>query len=50
MELNNGKFQIDGINVTDLCKKYDTPIFVYDGNKIEKQYKRLEKAFLFIRP
>jgi diaminopimelate decarboxylase len=45
MELNNGKFQIDGINVTDLCEKYDTPVFVYDGNKIEKQYKRLEKAF-----
>jgi diaminopimelate decarboxylase len=26
-------------------KKYDTPVFVYDGNKIVKQFKRLEKAF-----
>jgi hypothetical protein len=27
MELNNGKFQIDGINVTDLCEEIRHPGF-----------------------
>ena len=28
-----------------LAKKYDTPLYVYDADKIESQYKRITKAF-----
>jgi diaminopimelate decarboxylase len=45
MELNEGQYFIDGIAVLDLCKKYDTPLYVYDGNIIERQYNRLKNAF-----
>ncbi len=45
MKLINNRYEIDGIAVTDLCEKYDTPLYVYETAKMEKQYKRLKKAF-----
>ena len=45
MELSNGLYQIDGINVLDLCSKYDTPLYVYDTAKMAEQYNKMMNAF-----
>lgn len=45
MELVNEQYSIQGIVLTDLCKEYGSPLFVYDGAKILSQYERLTKAF-----
>lgn len=45
MELINNQFCIQNIPVTSLVEKYEAPIYVYDTDKISKQYKRLKQAF-----
>jgi diaminopimelate decarboxylase len=45
MELVNGQYEIGGISVLELCKKYDTPLYVYDAAIIERQYNKLMNAF-----
>lgn len=45
MKLVNNKYQISGIDVMDLCSKYDTPVYVYDSSVMENQYNRLLKSF-----
>lgn len=45
MELVNGQYEIDGVKVLDVCKTYDTPLYVYSAKKIEQQYNRLIQAF-----
>jgi len=45
MELVNGKYMVDGMSVTELCKKYDTPLYLYDTSKMEAQYNLLTDAF-----
>jgi diaminopimelate decarboxylase len=45
MELINSQYVIDSIPVCDLIEKYGSPLYVYDTSRMEKQYKRLEKAF-----
>jgi len=45
MELKNNQYYIDNIKLRDLCKQYGTPLYVYDGNKIETQFNKLVKAF-----
>jgi len=45
MELINGEWFIDGINVNELCEKYDTPLYVYNAKKMEDQYRQMESAF-----
>ena len=49
MDLLKNKYVIDGIPVKNLIKKYGTPMYVYDTSKMEDQYKRLEKAFMYTR-
>lgn len=44
MELTNGAYKINGKSVKELCKKYGTPLFVYDSSRIISQYKKMEKA------
>lgn len=39
------QYKIGGIPVSDLVKEFDTPLYVYEADKIKKQYKRLAKAF-----
>ena len=34
-----------GVDPVKLCEKYGSPLYVYDASIIEKQYKRLVKAF-----
>lgn len=35
----------EGISFLSLCEKYDCPLYVYDGNIIERQYNKLHSAF-----
>lgn len=45
MKLKDGKFQIGGLAVEELCKEFDTPLYVYDFDRMTTQYERLKKAF-----
>ena len=45
MELNKGKYVIDGVPVMDLIKKYDSPLYVYETARIRSQYERITSAF-----
>lgn len=45
MKLNNNKYEIGGINVLEICQKYQAPLYVYDTARIEQQYLRLKSAF-----
>ena len=35
MEFINEQYQIEGVNVLDLCKEYDTPVYVYNTAKMQ---------------
>ncbi|MGB4974522.1 MAG: diaminopimelate decarboxylase, partial [Cyclobacteriaceae bacterium] len=45
MELNNGTYKIQGLNVLDICQEFGTPLYVYDAEKISKQIQNLKNAF-----
>lgn len=45
MELKNGKYHIGNVPVEELCENYDTPLYVYDCDKMASQYKTLNNAF-----
>ncbi len=45
MELVNNQYQIQGVNVLDVCSEYGTPLYVYDADKIVSQYQTLKNAF-----
>ncbi|MCO5247652.1 MAG: diaminopimelate decarboxylase [Chitinophagales bacterium] len=45
MNLVNGRYEIDGVSVLDMCTEFGTPLYVYDSNVIEAQYNRLKQAF-----
>ena len=45
MELVNNQYQIQGVNVLDVCAEYGTPLFIYDAEKIVSQYQKLKNAF-----
>ncbi len=46
MELVNSKYEFTGgIDPLALCKEFGTPLYVYDAAVIEKQYKRIVKAY-----
>lgn len=45
MELKNNQYYIGGLKVLDLCNEFDTPLYVYDADKIGTQYKKLNEAF-----
>jgi diaminopimelate decarboxylase len=45
IEKTESGFQIGGIDVKELCSKYDTPIYVYDTAVMKKKYEKLANAF-----
>lgn len=45
MELINGTYKIQGLNVLDICREFGTPLYVYDTEKISKQIQSLKNAF-----
>jgi diaminopimelate decarboxylase len=45
MELNNGRYTIQHVNVLDICNQFGTPLYVYDANTIVRQIESLKQAF-----
>ena len=45
MELVNGKYSIQGIDLKDICSEYGTPLYVYNADVIERQLKSFTNAF-----
>ncbi|MDN3688079.1 diaminopimelate decarboxylase [Cyclobacterium jeungdonense] len=45
MEIKNQRYCIQEIPLLDIAKKYGTPVYLYDGNKILDQVESLKKAF-----
>ena len=46
MQLKNNEYQFPGgISALELCNTYGAPLYVYDYDIIERQYKRLTSAF-----
>ncbi len=45
MKLVNNKYKIDGVDVISLCNKYDSPLYVYETEKMKNQYTRMLDAF-----
>ena len=38
-------YQIQGLDTLDICNEFQTPLYVYDADKILSQYKKLKNAF-----
>lgn len=45
MQLIDNQYFIQNQNVLEICKKFGTPLYVYDGAKIEEQVNKLKSAF-----
>ncbi len=45
MKLIKDNYFIGELDVLEICKEYDTPLYVYDGEKIKSQYRALTEAF-----
>lgn len=45
MEIVNGKYSIQGLDVLELVDRYGTPLYVYDSAVIKRQLDRLNAAF-----
>lgn len=45
MELSNGTYNIQGVDVIELANQFGTPLYVYDAEKIGSQIERLRNAF-----
>lgn len=45
MQLQDGAYAIGGIQISELVNSFDTPLYVYDIENIDRQYSRLKQAF-----
>ena len=45
MNLTDNLYIIDGIDVTRLCEKYGSPLYVYETAKMKSQYQKMLHAF-----
>lgn len=45
MKLSKGRYQVDGVDLLEVAEQYDTPLYVYDANKIVSKYHQLKDAF-----
>jgi len=45
MELKNNSYQIQGCKMLDIVKEFDSPVYVYDADKIVSQLSHLKNAF-----
>lgn len=50
LQLENNKYETGGVDVLQLCKKYDTPLYVYDTGVMKEKYEKLVNAFPFHKP
>ena len=45
MDFINGQYRIQNIPLGDIASEFDTPLYVYDADKIIKQVQKLKSAF-----
>jgi diaminopimelate decarboxylase len=45
MKIIHNRYQIDGLDVLELCEKYGSPVYVYDTSKMKSQYEKMVNAF-----
>lgn len=45
MNLNNGRYQLGGVDLLDVVEQFDAPLYVYDAAKIVENYHSLKQAF-----
>ncbi|MGW8121710.1 diaminopimelate decarboxylase [Roseivirga echinicomitans] len=45
MDLVNDRYTIQGVDLVELTETHGTPLYVYDAEKIEAQFKKLTTAF-----
>jgi diaminopimelate decarboxylase len=45
MELRNGAYAIQQVNVSDIAEKFGTPVYIYDASTITRQVESLRKGF-----
>ncbi len=45
MELVDGRYQIQGVDVLEICREFDTPLYVYDTEKMATKLNQLKGAF-----
>jgi len=45
MQLINSSYKLQGLDITDICNQFDTPLYVYDADKIVSQLKTLQTTF-----
>ena len=45
IQLQDGAYAIGGIHIQELVNSFDTPLYVYDAEIIDRQYSRLKQAF-----
>ncbi|GHM99793.1 diaminopimelate decarboxylase [Cytophagales bacterium WSM2-2] len=45
MELTDGKYQLQGIDMHTIAREFGTPVYVYDGKKIITQLQSLKNSF-----
>lgn len=45
MELVNGRYEIDGVDVLSIIEQYESPVYVYSASVMQKQFEKLNTAF-----
>jgi len=45
MELVNGRYQLGGVDLLQLVDQYESPLYVYDADTMQKQFDKLYNAF-----
>lgn len=45
MDIKNNTWQVQGLDLTKVVKQFDSPLYVYDADKIVSQLQKLKNAF-----
>jgi diaminopimelate decarboxylase len=45
IQLQDGAYAIGGIHIQELVNSFDTPLYIYEAEIIDRQYSRLKQAF-----
>jgi diaminopimelate decarboxylase len=45
MNMTNSQYEVGGLSLAGMAQEFGTPLYVYHGEKIEEQYKKLYNSF-----
>ncbi len=45
MEIIDGRYQIQGLGLSNIAEQFGTPLYIYDAEKIRRQIKKMKSAF-----